>query len=128
MPDHPGQVPAHFQRRLHPAVGIAEEPDVLHAHALRRGHLLGLAQGRHPRARERLIKAVGLAIGHDAVGHVDPGFRPSRHGPRGAEIHVVGMRGDGKDPGDLGVIEHTRYPRQDAAASREAWVPGRPVT
>ena len=124
LPDHPGQVPAQVQGGLHPAVRVAQEAHVVHADALGRGHLLGPAQGRHLLPGEILVETAGVAVGHHAVDHLDPGLRPARDGSRGREVHVVGVGRDGQDPADLGVIEHARHPRQ-GARGRAAAPPAR---
>ncbi len=92
--------------------------------ALRGGYLLGPAPGRHLRPGEVLVEAAGVAVGHHAVDHLDPGFRPVRDGSRGREVHVVGVGRDGQDPADLGVIKHARHPSGGLVRTRES-TPGR---
>jgi hypothetical protein len=106
LPDHPGQVAAQVQAGFHPAVRVAEEAHVVHSDALSRGHLLGPAHGRYLLPGEVLVETAGVAVGHQAVDHLDPGLRPACDGSGGREVHVVGVGGDGQDPADLGVIEH----------------------
>jgi hypothetical protein len=85
--------------------------------ALRGGHLLGPAQGRHLRPGEVLVEAAGVAVGHHAVDHLDPGFCPVRDGSRGTEVHIVGVGRDGQHPANLGVIEHARHPSRGPVAA-----------
>src|ERR1700677_1265177 len=96
LPDHPGQILAQFQGGLDPAVRVAEEAHVLDADAFRRGDLLGLAQAGHLGAREVLVEAARVAVGHHAVDDLDPGVGPARHRSGGTEVNVVRVRGDRK--------------------------------
>ncbi len=47
LADHTADVAAEVEGRLHPAVGVAEEPHVAHPHHCRSGPLFVLAQRRH---------------------------------------------------------------------------------
>ena len=76
---------------------------------------LGPAQGRHLVPGEVLVETAGIAVGHHAVDHLDPGVRPARDGSGGREVHVVGVGGDGQDPADLGVIEHAVLRHMEAS-------------
>jgi len=110
LPDHPGEIPAQVQRGLDPAVRVAEEPHVVHAHAFGRRDLLGPPQGGHLGAGDVLVEPAGVAVGHQAVGDLDPRVGPPCDRARRAEVDVIGMRGNGQDPGDFCVVEHARHP------------------
>ena len=99
----------------------------MHADAVGRGDLLGPAQRGHLLPREVLVESAGVAVGHDAVDDLDPGLRPACDRSRRAEVNVVGMGGDGKDPGNLGVIEHARHLSLRSDLSRSARLPALPI-
>ena len=72
------------------------------------GGLLGPPDARDLLAGDVGVGAAGLAVGADAVRHLDPGVDPAGDRAAGAEVDVVGVRGDDQHALDLGVVEHSR--------------------
>ncbi len=60
-----------------------------------------LAAGRDVTLRDGWVEAAALAVGQDAVGHLDAGLRPLGDRAAGPELGVVGVRDDGQGPLDL---------------------------
>ena len=83
-----------------PAVGVAEEDDVLDADLLGRGALLGLPDAADLAARHVGVEAAGVAVGADAVRHLDAGVGPGRDRAGGAEVEVVRVGDDDQRPLD----------------------------
>ena len=96
-PDHPGDVAAHLEGALQPAVGMAQEGEVGDPDAGGGGGLLLAAQLRHLDAALATVRAAGVAVGDDAVRDVDPLAGPGRDRARAAEVDVVRMGGDDED-------------------------------
>jgi hypothetical protein len=67
----------------------------------------------HLRARDPGVGAARVAVGGNAVRHVDAMVGPDRHASCGAEVDVVGMGGHHQYAFDLVVIE-----RHDARSYR----------
>src|SRR5271170_4372925 len=63
-----GEVPAQLQIGEHPAVGVAEEGELVHPDELGGPGLLGAPDRRHRGTVEPAVEAPGVAIGDDAVG------------------------------------------------------------
>ena len=80
--------------------------------------LLVASQRCHVGAGDAGVAAPGVAVGDQAVDDVDPGVGPARHGPGGAEVHVVGMRDDDEYSADLSVVKHDHDLRAPAPGPR----------
>src|SRR5436190_394599 len=76
---------------------MAEEAHIAHADGVGRGALLGLSDPADLVARDVRIETASVAIGHDAIRHLDASFGPRGHRASGAEVDVVGMSGDHED-------------------------------
>ena len=102
---------------IKPPVGIAEEREVGDADDLRRRRLLDAPQVGELGRPDAAVPSTGLAVGDDAVRDLDPGIGPARDAARGAEVDVVGVRGDHQDPLDA-VVLHARatLPHYDPGA------------
>ena len=61
-------------------------------------------QGGDLRAGDVGVEPARVAVGHEAVAHLDPGIGPRFDRPRGAEVDVVGMRHDGEHAGDAAAV------------------------
>ena len=102
----PRDVAAQLVGRVELAVHVAEEAQVGDAERLGGRGLLGPADRRHLRARQVAVVAAGLAVGAQAVRHLDARVGPAGDGAARAEVDVVGVGGDDQDAFDVGVVEH----------------------
>jgi hypothetical protein len=105
LADHPGQVAPQVHAHLEPAVGIAEEDEVGHAHFGRRRRLFGPADTGDLAPRHGRVEAAGIAVGHDAVGDLSPGVGPGGDRSGHPEIDIVGVSGDHQDATGRPVLE-----------------------
>ena len=75
-----------------PPVGVAEEGDVGHARPRPpRPAAPSRRMRRHVGTGDRAVRSAGVAVGDDAVGHLDPRLHPCRHRAGHAEVDVVGV-------------------------------------
>ena len=77
--------------------------DVGDADDLGRGPLLRLPDAGDLRAGDRGVEAACVAVGDNAVRHLDAGLGPRRDGSGGPEVDVVGVGGDHQDAFDVRV-------------------------
>ena len=63
--------------------------------------LLGAAHGGHLGPVALRLEPAGLAVGHQAVAHLDTGLGPAGDRPGGTEVDVVGVGDDDQDTLDL---------------------------
>ena len=83
-------------------VGVpVEELQVPYAERGRGGALLALAQRRH-RLSRGVVEAAGVAPRHQEVADLEPVGDPRATVAAGAEVDIVGMGEDAKDPLDVG--------------------------
>ena len=113
-------------RHRQPAVGVAEEDDVLDADGLRGSALLGLPDAGDLAARDVGVEAAGVAVGADAVRHRDARGGPRRDRAAGAEVDVVGVRGDDQGALDLAVLQRRGGSGSGARHAAGSWVTGAP--
>ncbi len=114
----PRDVAPKVERRLEPAVGIAEEVQLGDADDLRRRRLLGTPRLGHHVTRDVTVEPTRIPIGHDAVHDLDAGVGPRRDAAGAPEVDIVGVRGHDEDALDAfvdvglhGVVGHVRrYP------------------
>jgi hypothetical protein len=59
----------------------------------------------HLHPADRRVGAAGVAVGHEAVVHLDAAVGPGGDAARGAEVDVVGMRDDDQHALDVVVGE-----------------------
>ena len=62
------------------------------------------ADAGHVRARDRPVRAAGVAVSGNAVSHLMTGLDPGGHRARGTEVDIVGVGGDDQDALDTGVV------------------------
>src|SRR5207245_100113 len=125
--DLPGHVAAEVTRVLELAVLVAEELDALDAEHAGGFALLGLAGPGQALGRHRAVARALVAVGRDDVGHLAAVLDVLGHGAAGAELRVVGMRGDHHDALDCGtlhsspcrVLSSCAHSIQDAAETPE---------
>ena len=94
--------------------------------ARRRLQLLLAADGGHLGPGDRLVRAAGVTVGDDAVGHLDAPAGPRRHRAGGAEVDVVGVGGDDQDAARRHRIRR-RWSAAQVGRARDAprWSTGR---
>ena len=100
LADHPADVAAQVDGRLHPAVRVPEEGDVGDPDDRGRRGLLAAAQLGDLGAAGAAVRAAGVAVGDDAVRDLAALGRPARGAARAAEVAVVGMGDDDQDAFD----------------------------
>ena len=76
------------------AVAVPQEPYVVDTDGGTRGGLLFPADSGDLGAGDSGVESAGVAVGDDAVGHLEPLTDPLGHGAGGPEIHVIGMGRD----------------------------------
>ena len=106
LPDDARDVATEIERHFEATVRVAEERQVGDADLVRRSRLLSPSDAGDLGARDRRIEAAGVAVGDDAVRHLDAGLGPHRDRPGTPEVDVVGVRHHAQDPLDLGIVEH----------------------
>ena len=92
--DRAHDVAEELARGLEAAIGIAEHDDVLDAHEVGRGALLGRAPLRELLGDERAVGGAGATVGAQHVRDFAPRRDPARDDAAGADLGVVGMRED----------------------------------
>ena len=97
-PDRGGDLLAQLKRGRDAAVAVPlEELDLLDAERGGGGALFRLPDQRHLVAW-RGVETARVAARHQQVGHLDTRVDPGGHRAAGAEIHVVGVCENAKDP------------------------------
>jgi hypothetical protein len=98
--DRGGDRPARLARVLDLAVGESQEVHRLHAEHARRVALLLLANAGQALGGHAAVGRTLVAVGDDAVRHLQAFAHEPGDGAAGAELGVVGMGGDDQHPLD----------------------------
>lgn len=77
----------------HLTIHLTEKHEIIDTDMGGRLGLLLTANRRHLRPRDRIVETPRLAIGHEAVGDLNPTVGERRDRAGGTEVDIVGMGG-----------------------------------
>ncbi len=80
-----------------PAIGVAEEVELVDTEDLRGGRLLTATDFGHVGAADRVVEPTGVTVGDETVDDLVAGGDEACRRARGPEVEVVGVGGNGED-------------------------------